>query len=72
MRADLRKQLRVNNERLGQALTALKVDGSLRRTTDGWKLVSPPTSSTDPRSAFSDTPVARGTERRNAGSQLIE
>ncbi len=41
-RADLRDRLRVNNERLGLALTELEADKAIRRTPDGWSCASAP------------------------------
>ena len=35
-RADLRDRLRVNNERLGLALSQLEADNAIRRSPDGW------------------------------------
>lgn len=40
-RVALRAQLRVNNERLGDALTNLERDGLVRRDHDGWRLTRP-------------------------------
>ena len=40
-RQDLRAELRVNNERLGQALTDLEAHGTIARTAQGWTLVAP-------------------------------
>jgi hypothetical protein len=37
----LRAQLRVNNERLGDALTKLERDGVVRRDAEGWRLKRP-------------------------------
>jgi len=39
-RADLREQLRVNNQRLGDALQTLEASGRLHRGSDGWNVVS--------------------------------
>lgn len=39
-RTALRRQLRVNNQRLGDALTRLEEAGALRRDRDGWRLSS--------------------------------
>jgi hypothetical protein len=41
-RADLRVRLRVNNERLGLALTQLEADRAISRTPDGWTSASAP------------------------------
>lgn len=49
-RTAIRSELRVNNERLGQALASLETRGDIRRTPDGWTLhQSPP----EQRSLFS-------------------
>ena len=37
-RADLRKQLRIRNERLGKALSLLQEQGSIQRTAGRWRL----------------------------------
>lgn len=39
-RGDLRERLRVNNQRLGDALQKLAAEGRLRRETDGWTLAN--------------------------------
>jgi hypothetical protein len=41
-RAELRDQLRVNNERLGRALEQLEAEARIRRGTEGWELVQSP------------------------------
>jgi hypothetical protein len=65
IRSALRDQLRVNNERLGHALTALEVAGTIQRESNRWKLAVAAPSNGVPRSAFSSPPPPRGTERRN-------
>jgi len=44
-RTQLRSELRINNHRLGEALTALEKAGEIRRTQDGWSLNIPPSDS---------------------------
>jgi hypothetical protein len=53
-RSEIRAQLRVNNQRLGIALTALEQNGQITRTAEGWRLAtspaeSPPIDATPPR-----------------------
>jgi len=45
-RSELRSLLRVNNQRLGQALDALEKTGTARRTADGWVRARPNTTDT--------------------------
>jgi hypothetical protein len=61
-RLALRQQLRINNQRLGDLLTALERDGSIVRTTAGWSLpqarpstthVTEPPASADAQHRFS-------------------
>ena len=40
-RAELRQQLRVNNQRLGEALSALEAEATVHRTANGWVRVPP-------------------------------
>ena len=40
-RAALRTRLRVNNQRLGEALRELEAQGTLRRAAHGWQLAQP-------------------------------
>ena len=47
-RSQLRSKLRVNNQRLGQALTALEHKGTLQRTDQGWMLPSQSPHQSDP------------------------
>jgi len=44
-RTQLRSELRINNHRLGEALTALEKAGEIRRTQDGWGINIPPSDS---------------------------
>ena len=63
-RAELRASIRVNNQRLGEALRELEAQGALRRAAHGWQLTQParelpsaPCPQTPDRSAFrSPTP----------------
>jgi RecA-family ATPase len=55
-RAEIRSQLRVNNQRLGNALTALEQRGQITRTEHGWRLAT--------SSACDDLPCR---ERRSQG-----
>jgi hypothetical protein len=57
-RTALRQLLRVNNQKLGEALRELEIASTIRRDEAGWSVAVP-------RSAFRAPPTCAGTERRN-------
>jgi len=72
LRKDLRAQLRVNNQRLGQALERLERDGRVRRTAAGWEMAAAPRAA--PSSSARSAPVSpagsRATQRPDNGMQI--